>query len=325
MAVTASITPGAVVTENSKITVSLLNQIANPTVDLSGSIQGLSLGNNAVYDANVNASAAIQFSKLANLNTGQIVAGNAGVPTATTLGGDATIDASGNLTIAAGAVEQSMIGNDAVGTNQIADDSVTAAKIADGAVGADQLASTAVTAGSYTSADLTVDSDGRITAASSGTTYAKGMEVFTSSGTFTVPSGITKVKVTCVGGGQGGGNSGSGAQGGVTVGLYDVSSVSTVSVTVGSGGVNSNSGGGDSSFGSFATAGGGNVSGGTATGGDINLTGGEQGSFHFQPTPLGYGRNAGSNSSDHAKGYGAGGGSDHNSRSGADGIVIVEW
>ena len=148
MAVTASITPGAVVTENSKITVSLLNQIANPTVDLSGSIQGLSLGNNAVYDANVNASAAIQFSKLATLNTGQILVGNAGVPTAADLSGDATIANDGAVTIA--------------------NDAVTQAKIADDAVGADQLADTAVTAGSYTSASITVDAQGRITAASSG-------------------------------------------------------------------------------------------------------------------------------------------------------------
>jgi len=50
------------------------------------------------------------------------------------------------------------IANDAVTTDKIADDAVTAAKIAD----------TSVTAGSYTNADITVDAQGRITAASSG-------------------------------------------------------------------------------------------------------------------------------------------------------------
>lgn len=58
----------------------------------------------ALTNAEINAAAAIAFSKLASLSTGQIVAGNAGVASAVTISGDATLGATGVLTISAASI-----------------------------------------------------------------------------------------------------------------------------------------------------------------------------------------------------------------------------
>lgn len=66
---------------------------------------------------------------------------------------------------------QGTLANGAVTAAKIASDAVTTVKILNANVTAAKLADTAVTAGSYTAASITVDAQGRITSASSGTGF----------------------------------------------------------------------------------------------------------------------------------------------------------
>ena len=160
------------------------------------------LAANAVVNASIASSAAIADSKLATISTaGKVDIGALEIDGASEMGaaladadllivddgaggteksmlasriptyvfakvsGDATVASNGALTIAAQAVENSMLADDAVGADELAanavvtasivDDNVTQAKIADDAVGADQLAASAVVTASIVDDNVT--------------------------------------------------------------------------------------------------------------------------------------------------------------------------
>jgi hypothetical protein len=246
--------------------------------------------------------------------------------------------------------------------------------VANGGTGAATLTTNNVLLGNGTSALQVVapGSSGNVLT-SNGTTWSSAAapvsgggkgQAFTSNGTFTIPTGITAIKVTVVGGGGGGGSFnacyGGGAGGGAGAAaikyLTGLTPGNTLAVTVGalgttgaSGGTSSVASGTQSITTITATGGGGgsyNVAGagGAASNGDINSGGGSGG-------PSGSGNGGapgggsffgtggrpvnGSAAVTAATAYGAGGGGGgaiygfgpdgYTGGSGAVGIVFFEW
>ena len=122
------------------------------------------------------------------------------------------------------------------------------------------------------------------------------MQIFSASGTWTVPPGVAKVRVRMWGAGGSAGNqasyySGGGGGGFALKAIYELTGITSIPVTVGVGIINIQSGStstgfraGTSSFGSYCSATGGltgitsdNALGGVGVGGDINNTGGKGG------------------------------------------------
>lgn len=116
------ITKGKTFSSGDTVTAADLNSLLDDAVINNNAITNSKIADGAVDNAAVSGTAEIDFSKLASLSTGQVLAGSEGTPTATTLSGDVALAASGAVTIA----------NDAVTTAKIADTAITDAKIAEG-------------------------------------------------------------------------------------------------------------------------------------------------------------------------------------------------
>jgi len=237
--------------------------------------------------------------------------------------------------------------------------------VAQGGVGAATLTANNVLLGNGTSALQTVapGSSGNVLT-SNGTTWASSAlpaglsglyaQVFTSNGTFTIPTGVTALKIIVQGGGGGGaGGSSQGGGGGGGGGcaikyLTSLTSGNTLSVTVGSagsaGGAGSNGGSGGNSQvasgtqtittiigygGSAGITQHGGGSGGSTSGADISIVGSSK---MYVSAGGSYGNGDAGGFGMFVRGPGAGGGGGYGDlctqsagSAGTAGIVIIEW
>ena len=161
-----------------------------------------------------------------------------------------------------------------------------------------------------------------------------GYQVFTASGTFTPPAGITSYRVIIVGGGGGGGRGavytgsgysvgGSGGNGGAIETIVSGQSQASYNIIVGTGGAGGTTSG-DGGAGSNSSAFGMTVGGGAGGSNATTFVAGTNGAAGSTPAAMIRG-NASTPRLSFGYGTGGAGGSGNNGAAGKSGVVIIEW
>lgn len=247
------------------------NVTGNVTGDVTGNLTGNVTGNVSGTALNVTGTVAIAKggtgatdagTARTNLGLGSLAIKN------TVAAADIDNDAITTGKLLNDAVVSSKIAASAVGTSEIAPLAVTEAKIANNAVTSSKIASGTIGASKLnvvgngtTSQYLRSDGDGSFTWDTPIGYTGPKIATFTSSGTWTVPDGVTSCRVFVIGGGGGGRIGYSPKPGGLGGWVYayvgNLTPGANITVTVGTGGAFQAGTGGTSSFGSYATGTGG--------------------------------------------------------------------
>ena len=114
MAVSATVTPAKIFQDGEVVTISELNKLGTPTVDIAGAVGSLTLTDGSVTNAKVAASTGIQLNKLeTGSSEGQVVLANSSnVLEYKTVSGDVSITSAGETAIGAGKVTTGMLEGD---------------------------------------------------------------------------------------------------------------------------------------------------------------------------------------------------------------------
>jgi hypothetical protein len=121
----------------------------------NNSVASGNIVNDTIVNADINTGAAIEFTKLENLDSAKILVGNgSNKATEVAVSGDVTISNTGAVTIAAGAIENGMMANNSVASGNIVNGTIATTDIAADAIDGTLIADNAINSEHYTDASI---------------------------------------------------------------------------------------------------------------------------------------------------------------------------